>query len=138
MTDTNSPYWFTSKNALSDSESDEDVHSDVHSDAESVSSENSDIEQDNDLLKKIDQKIILKFMKEGKTSRTYIIGIHSYFKSEEDTNKFMKNLQKKLGTSYLKKNVDGIPHFGFCGDHIDKICEEIIKNNIAKKHDIKK
>jgi hypothetical protein len=132
MTEINSTYWFTSKNTLSDSESD------AESDSESIASDHSDIEQDNDLLKKIDQKIILKFMKEGKTSRTYIIGIHSYFKSEDDTNKFMKNLQKKLGTSYLKKMVDDVPHFGFCGDHIDKICEEIIKNNIAKKHDIKK
>jgi len=132
MTEIHSPYWFTSKNAMSDSESDDEVNSDVNSDVKS------DINCNDDLLKKIDQKIVLKFMKEGKTSRTYIIGIHSYFKSEEDTIKFMKNLQKKLGTSYLKKMVDDVPHFGFGGEHIDKICEEIIKNNIAKKHEIKK
>lgn len=128
----NSPYWFSSKTTQSDSESD------AESDVKSVFSQNSDVDQETDLLKKIDQKIILKFMKEGKTSRTYIIGIHSYFKSEEDTTKFMKNLQKKLGTSYLKKIVEDVPHFGFGGEHIDKIYDEIIKNNIAKKHDIKK
>lgn len=125
----NSYYW-------SQPTDNKDVESD--DDSNSNSNCNSDSEQETDLLKKIDQKIIIKYMREGKTSRTYMIGVHNYFKKEEDLTTYMKNLQKKLGTSFLKKMVDDIPHFGFAGEHIDKIYEELLKNKIAKKHEIKK
>ena len=124
-------------NSNSESESESESKSNSESESESKSNSESELGEEN-LLTKIDQKIILKFMREGKTSRTYIIGIHNYFKKEEELNTFIKSLKKKLGTSLFEKTVDYISHYGFAGNHIDKIYEELIKNNIAKKHEIKK
>ena len=54
-------------------------------------------EMEKDILKDIDKKIILTFFKEGKTSRTYITGLIDFL-TENEIEKFTKNLKTKLGT----------------------------------------
>jgi len=53
----------------------------------------------------VEKKITLKFFKECRTSRTYVIGLENFFDDEQinDMNKYFK---KKLGTSLLKKELE--------------------------------
>jgi len=99
--------------------------------------DNSDNGNDN-LLTQIDRKVILKCMKEGKNTKTYIIGLEGYLK-DSDQISFVKEIQKKLGTSMLKKMTeDKKPIYGLGGDHINSIFEFLIKKNIVKSSEIKR
>ena len=49
-----------------------------------------EIKNEESILKQIDRKLALKFMKEVKTSRTYIFGLDNYIKVKEDRNNFIK------------------------------------------------
>ena len=92
-----------------------------------------------DILKQIDKKIILKYMKEVKTSRTYIFGLHNYIQTKDKITDFVKNIKKSLGTSVIeKKDTDGNMVYGFAGDHMKYINELLIKKNICLQSDIKK
>lgn len=84
-----------------------------------------------DIFKQIDKRVTLRFMKEKKTSRTYIEGLEDFL-SEEQINDIIKKI-KKFGTSYFKrtdeddedkdkksKKSPAIAH-GFSGDHKTKI-----------------
>lgn len=115
-------------------DSDESVISENSSDGEN--SEN--IKSSDNLLSQIDRKIILKFMKEGKNTKTYIIGLEGYLKDDEQLI-FIKEIQKKLGTSLLKKiTEDKKPIYGLGGDHINSVFDFLVKKNIAKPSEIKK
>ena len=46
---------------------------------------------ENTILKQIDRKIIIKYLKEGKTSRTYVFGLDDFIK-KEDIENFMKKV----------------------------------------------
>lgn len=97
-----------------------------------------DSEIDDDILKQIDKKIIIKYMKEVRTSRTYIFGIHNYIRTKEERDKFVKHIKKSLGTSVIEKNDgDGVV-YGFAGEHIKYIYDYIVKNNICPINEIKK
>lgn len=55
-----------------------------------------------DILNEIDKRIKLRFLKEKRTSRTYIEGIEKFF-DEEKTKEIMQSIKKKLSTSYFKR-----------------------------------
>lgn len=95
-------------------------------------------ENEESILKQIDRKLTLKFMKEVKTSRTYIFGLDNYIKVKEDRNEFIKNLKKSLGTSVIEKEAESGQAYGFAGDHVKYIYEYIVKKNICPIHEIKK
>jgi IS5 family transposase len=87
-----------------------------------------------DIFKQIDKRITIRFMKEKRTTRTYIEGLEDFL-SEETIGELIKKI-KKLGTSYLKRTEEeseddkkiktkktstpAIAH-GFNGDHKLKI-----------------
>jgi hypothetical protein len=87
-----------------------------------------------DIFRQIDKRITIRFMKEKRTTRTYIEGLEDFL-SEETINELIKRI-KKLGTSYLKRTEEdeeddkktktkktstpAIAH-GFNGDHKTKI-----------------
>ena len=50
------------------------------------------------ILNEIDKRIKLRFMKEKRTSRTYIEGIEKFF-DEEKIKEIMQQIKKKLSTS---------------------------------------
>lgn len=95
-------------------------------------------QNEENILKQIDRKITLKFMKEVKTSRTYIFGLDNYIKIKEDKNNFIKNLKKSLGTSVIEKETNIGKAYGFAGDHMKYIYDYIVKKNICPIHEIKK
>ena len=74
-----------------------------------------------DILSEIDKKIRLRFLKEKKTSRTYIEGLEKFFNQEEI--KLMTNLiKKKLSTGYCtKENEKGDIAHGYNGEHKERI-----------------
>jgi hypothetical protein len=104
----------------------------------SIKLEEENMDEEENILKQIDRKIILKFMKEVKTSRTYIFGLDNYIKTKEEKNEFIKHLKKALGTSFIEKDSDDGKAYGFAGDHINYIYSYIIKKNICPKNEIKK
>ena len=114
------------------------LNSETESDFSSNHESDNDMSTTQNLLSQIDRKLILKFMKEGKASRTYILGLEGYLKQDEQLT-LMKDIQKKLGTSLLKKMTeDNKPIYGLGGDHVNTIYDIIIKKNIAPKGEIKK
>ena len=114
------------------------LNSETESDFSSNHESDNDMSTTQNLLSQIDRKLILKYMKEGKASRTYILGLEGYLKQDEQLT-LMKDIQKKLGTSLLKKMTeDNKPIYGLGGDHVNTIYDIIIKKNIAPKGEIKK
>jgi hypothetical protein len=117
------------------------IHSAIQSDFSDDENSNSsieDVDSKDDLLKQIDRKLVLKFMKEGKQSKTYIIGLENYLKPEDQLT-FIKDIQKKLGTSLLKKMTeDNKPIYGLGGDHVNTVYDVVLKKNIAPEKEIKK
>lgn len=97
-----------------------------------------EIENEENILKQIDRKLTLKYMKEIKTSRTYIFGLDNYIKVKEDLNDFIKKLKKSLGTSVIVKEAESGQAYGFAGDHVKYIYDYIVKKNICPIHEIKK
>ena len=89
------------------------------------------------IIDDIDKRIVLKFMKEGKTSRTYIIGLDK-FMTEETLKDLIKSLPKTLGTSSIKKEHENSYIYGFSGDHVNTIYDILIKKKIASKDQITK
>jgi hypothetical protein len=90
----------------------------------------------NNILDQIDRKIRIKYIKDGKSSRTYIYGISSYIENEEEIMKLMKKIQKSLGTSIIKSYIDGKIIIGFGGNHIDSIYDYFTKNNLCNINEI--
>jgi translation initiation factor 1 (eIF-1/SUI1) len=87
-----------------------------------------------DIFKQIDKRVTIRFLKEKRTTRTYIEGLEDFL-SEEQINELIKKI-KKLGTSYLKrtdedsdeekknktkKSATPVIAHGFNGDHKTKI-----------------
>lgn len=73
----------------------------------------------------IDKRITIKFLKETKTSRTYVNGLCD-FMSAKDATDFSKILKKKLGTNVIVTE-NG---FGFNGHHVEKIRELLLQTDI--------
>ncbi len=89
--------------------------------------------QDN-ILKSIDRNLSIKYIKNGRNSRTYLSGIKSYITENDKLEEFVKKLKKQLGAGGLIDKEENV--VSFQGDHTHKIYEYIIKNNICPKHEI--
>lgn len=84
----------------------------------------------------IDKKIKLKFLKEKRTTRTYISGLEHFFTAEE-IEKLTNSLKKKLATGIIKKNKEDSENefeYGFNGDHINRI-KNILINDLNIESD---
>jgi len=88
-------------------------------------------------LLEIDKQIQLRFMKEKRTSRTYIRGLADFLDNEKLT-KFVTSLKKRLGTGMIECEQDGKIAFGFQGDHRSRIEEIIVSELQISKTKIKK
>ncbi len=89
--------------------------------------------QDN-ILKSIDRNLSIKYIKNGRNSRTYLTGIKSYITENDKLEDFVKKLKKQLGAGGLIDKEENV--VSFTGDHTRTIYEYIIKNNICPKHEI--
>ncbi len=79
------------------------------------------------ILSEIDKKIIIKFIKEKKTSRTYIFGLEDFVNDINDRKKFMTDIKKLLGTAGIFKKENNMHEcIGFNGNHIQSIREFIM------------
>lgn len=81
----------------------------------------------------INNKVIVKYLKDKKSKRTFISGLH-HFMNPEEIKKFIVVLTKKLGAGMCTKETDdGSFEYGFQGDHIEKIQTFLIENKIPKE-----
>jgi len=83
----------------------------------------------------IDKKVLLKFFKEKKTSRTYIIGLDKFMEVSE-IDKLSKDIKKRLGTGSIKVEKDGTIAYGFQGDHREAIKKILSDRNLVPKEKI--
>ena len=91
------------------------------------------------VLANIDKHIVVKWMKEKRTSRTYVIGLAGFIENNSKLTKYVKSIQTKLATGLCTKKIDGEDSFGFNGDHvktISKMLEDDLKisSNKIKSH----
>ena len=99
--------------------------SDTKSDSNSDSDSEFEFQTIKDILSQIDRNLLVNFMKEGRNSKTYVIGLDYYMKPDTHLN-FCKDLQKKkLSTGMIKRMDDNKTTYVFAGDHRDKIIEEL-------------
>lgn len=100
----------------------------------------SNIGQKVNLFTEIDKKITIKYLKEVRTSRTYITGM-SDFLSQEEISSFVKILKKKLGAGMLSKKieVDKVEkvEYGFQGNHMERIKKIMLEETNIPEEKIK-
>jgi translation initiation factor 1 (eIF-1/SUI1) len=80
----------------------------------------------------IDKIIIIKWLKEKKTNRTWVTGLHDFISTEE-IKKIVKILKDKLGTGAKEDGND----CGFQGDHREKIKKYLIEHVCIPEKKIK-
>lgn len=74
----------------------------------------------------LDVRITLQFVKEKRTNRTYVLGLHHFLKPEQ-INPFVENMKSTLGTSSLiRKLDDGSVCYGFQGNHMAAIKKTLV------------
>jgi hypothetical protein len=89
----------------------------------------------NSIIENINKKIYLQYVKERRTSRTYIMGLTNFIE-EKDILKLSKILQQNMGTNSII-NEDG--NCGFNGDYtIDTAKKTIMRECILKNTNIQK
>lgn len=79
----------------------------------------------NEQFEDLDKKITIKYLKEKRTSRTYIEGIEN-FVSEKDIGTFCGKLKKQLGTGVITRDFNENKLYGFNGDHRQRIKDILI------------
>jgi translation initiation factor 1 (eIF-1/SUI1) len=123
---------------FSDSDFDESHKSNEDNKSEMSDFDETDVQNTQDptnILKSIDRNLSIKYIKNGRNSRTYLTGIKSYITENDKLEEFVKKLKKQLGAGGLIDKEENV--VSFQGDHTYKIYEYIIKNNICPKHEIK-
>lgn len=93
--------------------------------------------KDDIALLEIDKQVQIKFMKEKKTSRTYIIGLCDFLEGDKLI-KFVNGLKKRLGTGMVESEQNGKIVYGFQGDHRNTIEGIIVSELQIPKTKIKK
>ncbi len=83
---------------------------------------------DENILYEIDKHIRLRFLKEGRASRTYIEGLEGFF-TDEQVKTIASSIKKTLSTGYLCKTDENgvIVAHGYNGDHIERIKKILIE-----------
>ena len=86
-------------------------------------------------LADIDSKIVLKFVKEGRRSKTYISGLELFLQKKADREKLCQDLRKVLGAgSNIVTDENDKEKYGFQGDHIERIKKFLMtKHNIPRE-----
>src|SRR3989338_7307201 len=83
----------------------------------------------------IDKKIKLKYIKDKKSKRTFISGLHS-FMSIEKIDEIISALKKNLGAGVTIKETDNGKEYGFQGQHADTIKIYLIEECKISKESI--
>jgi translation initiation factor 1 (eIF-1/SUI1) len=83
-------------------------------------------------INNISSKIDIKYLKERRSKRTYISGLH-HFLTEEEIQKLILTLKKKIGAGVDEKDTDNGKEYGFQGDHVRKMKGYIMDNTKLSK-----
>ena len=84
----------------------------------------------------IDKIVTIRWLKEKKTSRTYVTGLQDFISTEE-IKKIVKTLKEKLGTGAVEVKNDDKSEYGFQGDHKEKIKKFLIEQVCIPEKKIK-
>jgi hypothetical protein len=86
---------------------------------------------DNERLVLGEKKIEFKYIKEKKTTKTYIFNLEHYVTDPAKLTAILTELKKLMGTSCTKKITEFGPGYGFSGDFQAKITQYLINNPIS-------
>jgi translation initiation factor 1 (eIF-1/SUI1) len=81
----------------------------------------------NAIFTDIDKIVTIRWLKEKKTSRTYVSGLQDFI-SDEEIKKIVKTLKEKLGTGASEFKNEGKSDYGFQGDHREKVKKFLVEN----------
>lgn len=101
---------------------------------------NSDVEestivldkQTDEIVAEIDKIITIKWRKEKRTSRTYLIGLEGFADTIKDIPKFCSKIKKKMGTGATVIEEDGQKMYGFQGQLTDRLYNFLLEIGISK------
>ena len=116
-------------NNISDSDDDLDNNSEISDNTDNINMDEQNI------LSQLDSKLIIKFHKEGRHSKTIIMGLGNYLNDEKQQD-FVKTFKKKLGSSATKNVVNNQCTYAFSGDHVNTLYDYFVK--IIPKDKIKR
>lgn len=101
----------------------------------------------NDLLpKKVDQgtepsvtdkKIEMKYIKDGRSHRTFVFNLELYIKNKEDLNKIINKMKKSFGTQCVYKETEFGFAYGFAGDLSARIKQSLIESHLVTAENFK-
>lgn len=101
----------------------------------------------NDLLpKKVDQgtepsmtdkKIEMKYIKDGRSHRTFVFNLELYIKNKEDLNKIINKMKKSFGTQCVHKETEFGFAYGFAGDLSARIKQYLIESHLVTAENFK-
>ena len=111
-----------SKNKFNDTNNKDSEDSECDDNSDNGEFSDSSIEDEKTMLGDIDNKITLKYIKNGKAARTHIFGLHNFILEHI---KIAKDIQKKLSTGYFY--VKDTKEHCYNGEHKNKL-ERILIN----------
>jgi len=76
----------------------------------------------------MDQKIDIKYMKDGRAHRTFVYNLEHYIPDKKIRDQHIKKMQQQFGTSCVYKSTPFGNAYGFGGDFSTKIKEYLISN----------
>ena len=123
------------ENSSDDEYGDNNKNNEDDNNSDDSNSDNSNSDNSKETLRQIDKLITLRYIRDGKASRTYLDGLEFFFTNEEELNKLIKDIQKKLSTGYFKNKENN--NHGFNGDHRLKISRLLINTYKIAKEKIK-
>lgn len=77
----------------------------------------------------VEKKIEMKYIKDGKTYRTFILNLEYFIEDEKMLDKIINDMKKSFGTSCIHKLTDFGAGYGFSGD-----LEARIKSQLKSKY----
>jgi translation initiation factor 1 (eIF-1/SUI1) len=88
--------------------------------------------QTDEMVAEIDKMIIIKWRKEKRTSRTYLIGLEGFTDVIGDIPKFCSKIKKTMGTGATVIEEDGVKMYGFQGQLTDRLYNVLLEIGINK------
>lgn len=76
----------------------------------------------------MDKKIDIKYMKDGKSHRTFVYNLEYYIPDKKVREQHIKKMQQQFGTSCAYKSTSFGNAYGFGGDFSAKIKEYLLSN----------
>lgn len=84
-----------------------------------------------------DKKIEMKYIKDGRSHRTFVFNLELYIKNKEDLNKIINKMKKSFGTQCAHKETEFGFAYGFSGDLSARIKQYLLESHLVTVENFK-